>query len=126
MNNYTATGRLVNDPVGKQLPNGGYVCELTLAVQGMGRGGRDEVGYIDVHSYGDGGAAAARTLGKGWLVAVSGRVQQDRWEQDDQKRSKHLVVGHVEFLARPRGSAEPVNDENLATVGADPDEDIPF
>ena len=102
------------------------MCELTLAVQGMGRGGRDEVGYIDVHSYGDAGAAVARTLSKGWLVAVSGRVQQDRWEQDDQKRSKHLIVGHVEFLARPRGTAEPVNEEDLAAVGADPDEDIPF
>ena len=111
MNSYQATGRLVVDPVGKDLPDSGYVCELRIAVDGMGRGGRGEAGYIDVHSYGESGKAAARTLTKGWLVAVAGRLQHETWEQDSQKRSKHLVVGHVEFLAAPKNSTSTGEDE---------------
>ena len=62
-------------------------------------------------SYGESGKAAARTLTKGWLVAVGGRLQHDTWEQDGQKRSKHLVVGHVEFLAAPRNGSAASDDE---------------
>jgi single-strand DNA-binding protein len=117
----------VADPVGKELPNDGYVCEMRLAVDGMGRGGRAEAGYIDVHSYGESGAAAARTLTKGWLVAVDGRIQHESWEQDGQKRSKHLVVGHVEFLARPRAHGDADEEASLAHAGAAADgDDIPF
>ena len=35
------TGRLVTDPAGKELPDSSYVCEMRLAVDGMGRGGRN-------------------------------------------------------------------------------------
>ena len=111
MNSYQATGRLVADPVGKDLPDNGYVCELRIAVDGMGRGGRDETGYIDVRSYGESGKAAARVLTKGWLVAIAARLQHDTWEQDGQKRSKHLAVGHVEFLAAPRNGSATGDDE---------------
>jgi single-strand DNA-binding protein len=100
---------------------------MRVAVDGMGRGGRDEPGYIDVHSYGESGAAAARTLTKGWLIAVDGRLQHDTWEQDGQKRSKHLVVGHVQFLARPRAQADSDAEASLAHAGASSDgDDIPF
>ena len=49
MNNIQLTGRLVADPAGKELPDSGYVCEMRIAVDGMGRGGRDQAGYVDVH-----------------------------------------------------------------------------
>jgi single-strand DNA-binding protein len=111
VNNIQLTGRLVADPAGKELPDSGYVCEMRIAVDGMGRGARDETGYIDVHSYGESGKAAARVLTKGWLVAVAGRLQHDTWQQDGQKRSKHLVVGHVEFLAAPRNGSAASDDE---------------
>jgi single-strand DNA-binding protein len=111
VNNIQLTGRLVADPAGKELPDSGYVCEMRIAVDGMGRGARDETGYIDVHSYGESGKAAARVLTKGWLVAVAGRLQHDTWQQDGQKRSKHLIVGHVEFLAAPRNASAASDDE---------------
>ena len=68
MNNYKATGRLSRDPELRALPDGTPVCKITVAVKGLARGD-DEVGYIDVTSFGAGGEAAARVLGKGWLVA---------------------------------------------------------
>ena len=105
MNNIQLTGRLVANPAGKELPDSGYVCEMRIAVDGMGRGGRDQAGYVDVHSFGESAKAAAKVLSKGWLVAVSGRLQHEVYEKDGQKRSAYRVIGYVEFLAAPRNGA---------------------
>lgn len=106
MNRTTITGRLTADPELRELPDGTQACQLRLAVDGMGRS--NEIGYIDIASYGPGAAAAARVLTKGWLVAVDGRIEWRSWEKDDVKRQAYRVVGSVEFLAAPRGESEPV------------------
>ena len=100
MNSISLTGRLTQDPELRTLPTGSTVCRLRLAVNGMGRGGRDETGYINVSAFGNAGEAAARVLTKGWLVAVDGRLQ---------------------FLAAPRGE----NGNEPATVGAGETEEEP-
>lgn len=100
MNHTQLTGRLTHDPELKELASGGSVCQLRLAVEGMAPG--RETGYINVSTFGSSGEAAARTLSKGWLVAVDGRLEQQSWERDGQKRTSYAVVGNVEFLAAPR------------------------
>ena len=107
MNNINITGRLTQDPELRALPSGSTVCRLRLAVDGMGRGGRDEVGYINVSAFGNAGEAAARVLSKGWLVAVDGRLQYGEWETDDGSRHDYEIVGNVEFLAAPRSEQRP-------------------
>lgn len=103
MNNYKATGRLVLDPELRALPDGTAVCKLRLAVKGLARG-QDEVGYINATSFGAGADAAARVLSKGWLVAIDGRLEYHDWEAPEGgKRRDWEVIGHVEFLAAPRG-----------------------
>ncbi len=83
------------------LPDGTPACKVRLAVKGMGRG--HDVGYVDVTEFGAGGAAAARELSKGWLVAVSGRLKYREWDASGAyKRHEYEVVGHIEFLAAPR------------------------
>lgn len=101
MNAVTLTGRLTRDPELRELPSGGSVCNLRLAVDRMGRG--EEPGYIAVDAYGAQGEACAQVLTKGWLVAVHGRLEYREWTtQNDTKRSTVSVAGHVEFLAAPR------------------------
>lgn len=102
MNHIQLTGRLVQDPELKALASGSSVCQLRLAVEGMAPG--RETGYVNVSSFGAAGEAAARTLTKGWLVAVDGRLEQQSWEKDGQKRTGYAVIGNVEFLAAPRNS----------------------
>jgi single-strand DNA-binding protein len=102
VNQLTITGRLTQDPELRQLPNGGQVCAMRVAVDGMSPG--RETGYINVSSFGESGRAAAEQLTKGWLVAVQGRLEHHRWQTaEGQKRHDYGVVGHVEFLAAPRG-----------------------
>ena len=127
MNSTQLTARIAQQPVYRELPgtDGKHVTELRVAVKGMGSGERDAVGYIDVVSYAM-TEKAAETIGTGWLVAVSGRLEHQTWEKDGQKRSKHrIVASRVEFLAAPRnGGGEPyVSDFEAAPVA---DDDIPF
>jgi single-strand DNA-binding protein len=105
INKYICTGRLTKDPELRSLPSGSSVCELRLAVDGLGRG--REVGYINVSVFGNGGEAAARHLAKGWLVAVDGRLEFGEWESaEGERRHDYTVVGNVEFLAAPRAASE--------------------
>jgi single-strand DNA-binding protein len=104
INKYICTGRLTKDPELRALPNGTSVCELRVAVDGMGRG--QEVGYINVSVFGKGGEAAAEHIGKGWLVAVDGRLEFGEWDSKDGKRHDYTVVGNVEFLTAPQGIAQ--------------------
>ena len=105
VNRYTCTGRLTRDPELRELPSGNTVCEMRIAVEAMGRAG--EPGFINVSVYGRPGEAAAEHLGKGWLVAVDGRLAFGEWETDTgEKRREHAVIGSVEFLSAPRASAE--------------------
>jgi single-strand DNA-binding protein len=107
MNTICVIGRLTQDPELRALPSGKAVCRLRLAVNGMGRGGPEEVGYINVSAFGGGGEAAARELTKGWLVAVDGRLQYGEWEADDgSRRHEYEIVGNVQFLAAPRSNGD--------------------
>ena len=105
INKFICTGRLTKDPELKALPSGTNVCELRLAVDGMGRA--RGVGYINVSVFGNSAEAAAKYLAKGWLVAVDGRLEYGEWESDGAKRHDHSVVGNVEFLTAPRPAPEP-------------------
>ncbi len=118
MNNYKATGRLSRDPELRALPDGTPVCKITVAVKGLARGD-DEVGYIDVTSFGASGEAAARVLSKGWLVAVDGRLQYHDWEtQEGDKRRGWEVIGNVEFLAAPRSEGSESSEQESEPAAA--------
>ena len=101
VNRFICTGNLTKDPVVRELPSGSSVCELRVAVDGMG--GLEEPGFITVSVFGKPGEAAARYLTKGWLVAVDGRLQFAQWETEEKgARHEYTVIGNVEFLSAPR------------------------
>lgn len=103
MNSINLTGRLTRDPELRELNNGTSVCHLRLAVDGLAAG--RETGYIDVATFGKPGEAANRVLSKGWLVAVSGRLEHRTWTADDDSpRHAYQVVGDVQFLTAPRNN----------------------
>jgi single-strand DNA-binding protein len=106
VNRFICTGNLTKDPVVRELPSGGSVCELRVAVDGMG--GLEEPGFITVSVFGKPGEAAARYLSKGWLVAVDGRLQYKEWESEENaRRHDYTAIGNVEFLSAPRPAETP-------------------
>lgn len=101
INSYSCTGNLTRDPELREVSPDRAVCELRVAVDGMGRAG--EPGFITVNVFGKPGEAAAEILAKGWLVGINGRLEFREWESEEgQKRTAYQVNGDVEFLAPPR------------------------
>lgn len=94
-------GRLVADPEAKYTQDGTAVTNFSLAVDR--RFNRDETDFFDVVCWRKLAETVAQNLRKGRLVAVQGRLQQDRWEtQEGQKRSKVVIVAdEVRFLDWP-------------------------
>lgn len=90
-------GNLTADPESRDLPTGGIVTDLRLAVNRKYRN-RDgelaeEVSFIDCTAYGRTAEVARDYLRKGRPAFLEGRLQQDRWETGGgEKRSKLKVV----------------------------------
>lgn len=121
MNNVTLTGRLTRDPELKQLA-GQTVCRMRLAIDN----GQYDADYVDVATFGKGGAAAAKHLSKGDLIAVSGRLAYSEWKAEDgSSRSKHEVIGRVEFLSTKGSKTEaPATEAQEAPEARG--EEVPF
>lgn len=93
-------GNLARDPELRHTPQGKAVCEFTLAVDGSSQAGAEKkTHFIPVTAWEKTAEACAKHLAKGSLVHVEGRLQQERWEQEGENRSRLGVVAHsVNFL----------------------------
>jgi single-strand DNA-binding protein len=105
-------GNLTADPESRDLPTGGIVTDLRLAVNRTYRN-RDgeqteEVSFIDCTAYGRTAEIARDYLKKGRPVFLEGRVHQDRWETSEgDKRSKlKVVVERLVLMPRRADAAE--------------------
>ena len=124
-NSVTLMGRLTKDPEVKQTTTGKNVCPFTIAVdKGYGQEGTN---FFDCESWNKTAEFVGQYLKKGDLVLVDGRLDQQTWEKDGQKRSTiRVVVNTVQSLSSKKEKAEtqetteaPVQEEiNLS--------DIPF
>jgi single-strand DNA-binding protein len=104
-------GNLTADPESRDLPTGGIVTDLRLAVNRTYRN-RDgeqteEVSFIDCTAYGRTAEVARDYLKKGRPVFLEGRLHQDRWETGEgEKRSKlKVVVERLVLLPRRADAA---------------------
>jgi single-strand DNA-binding protein len=104
-------GNLTADPESRDLPTGGIVADIRLAVNRTYRN-RDgeqteEVSFIDCTAYGRTAEVARDYLKKGRPVFLEGRLHQDRWETNDgEKRSKlKVVVERLVLLPRRADAA---------------------
>ncbi|ACB86461.1 single-stranded DNA-binding protein [Natranaerobius thermophilus] len=110
LNQVVLIGRLTRDPELRYTPgNGVAVCNFGLAVQRpfTNRQGEREADFINIVTWRKVAEQCANHLGKGRMVAVSGRIQMRNYEtQEGQKRRVAEVVGeNVQFLDWPKGSS---------------------
>ena len=119
----TLSGRLTGDPELKYLASGTPLCEFSIAVNRSYKPKegevREETCYIDIIVWNRQAEVCSEHLSKGRLILVEGRLNQQKWEKDGQRRSKHEIVANmVHFLDFP-------NDGNRGESGESKD-DIPF
>lgn len=107
------TGNLTRDAEVHEFSNGGGVIKLGLAVNDAPYTNKDgekveNVNFIDVERFfgekGPGGLLDY--LKKGKAIAVSGTLQQQRWETEDGNRSKILVKAQTINLIGGAGGAD--------------------
>jgi len=98
MNNTTFTGNLTADPEIKYFDSGAVKTTFSVAVTRTWKDNngekQEQTSFIDVHAWRYLAEDIARVLTKGSRVTVSGRIEQQSWEDktDGTKRSKIVVV----------------------------------
>jgi len=84
----TLVGNLTRDPDLKQLPSGGWACDIGIAVNKrwtdrQSGEQKESVSFFDAVCYNDTAQNVASSLTRGMRVMVSGYLEQDRWETND-------------------------------------------
>ncbi len=135
MNNVNLIGRLTRDAELKYTGGGLAIASFSLAVNQRKRQGDkwvDEAHYFDCTLFGKQAESLQQYLTRGKQVGITGRLQQERWERDGQKRSKvSIVVNEIDLLGgqeRPRQQEQPQRSEAPEHFEGDSfdDEKIPF
>jgi single-strand DNA-binding protein len=136
LNKVFLMGNLTRDPELKYTPQGTAVCDFAIAInekfKAKDGSWQEKVHYIDIQAWARQAETCGEYLKKGRPVFVEGRLQQDRWEQEGQKRSKIRVNALRVLFLGPGGGAPaggaPEASEAPSEAGAEPGpgEEPPF
>jgi single-strand DNA-binding protein len=99
INHVMLVGRLTRDPELKYSGQGMAVCKIGIAVNKN----KDQPDYFDVTIFNKLAEICNQYLAKGKQIAVEGRLVQNRWEYEGQKRTKvEIIANNIQFLS-PQG-----------------------
>lgn len=116
-NNLTIDGNLVRDGEVKFSNSGTAVLSFSIAHNAKVKE-KEEVHYFDITVFGKHAEYIADFAKKGNSVLVAGRLVQQRWEKDGQKRSAIKIIGNQCSFGRVKGA-------ETTTPTAD-DDSLPF
>ncbi|MGE4496596.1 MAG: single-stranded DNA-binding protein [Deferribacterales bacterium] len=110
------------------------VAKFGLAVNSRRSKDKEETMFIDIVAFGKLGEICGEYLTKGSPVLVEGRLSQNVWEQEGQKRSKHEVIAeNIQLVSSRRGDKGGEysgSDGGFSSGGGSSDDfsedDIPF
>lgn len=83
-------GRLTKDPEIRSTSTGKKVCTFTVANDKMGKD--NGTNFIDCVAWEKRGETIGQYFFKGSRIIITGRLDQQTWEKDGQKRSKLIVI----------------------------------
>ena len=103
LNRVILIGRLTRDPEIRYTPSGTAVASFSLAngrTYAVTGEKKEQVSYFDCIAWSKLGEIITEYCKKGHRIAVEGRLQQSRWDdQDGKKRSKvEVVIENFQFL----------------------------
>lgn len=92
----TIIGNLTADPTLRQTTGGASVTQFSVAVSRSWKNKSDqweeETSYFDVVAWSELANNSCESLKKGNRVIVTGRLEQQSWTKDGEKRSKIVLV----------------------------------
>lgn len=116
LNRVQLIGRLGKDPESRTTPKGTKVCTFSVAVGRRWKSSEGETkeatDWFNVVAWGRLGEICQEYLSKGRLVFIEGRLQTDRYEQEDEVRYFTKVIAlQMQMLDRRPEEKEPVTEE---------------
>lgn len=130
INNVTVTGRATKDTEVRTTTSGKEVATISLAVNGMSEKVNlfdvmsEKVNFFDVVCWGKTAEIAGKFVQKGKQVAVSGRLQQRKWQDKDgnNRNAFEIVANQVKLLGgnESKDTAKEISDEAISL------KDLPF
>ena len=109
-NRVTLVGNVTRDSELKHLQSGTAVCNNSLAINDR-RKGKDgewaeETTFVELTLWNKTAEVAANYVKKGDPILVEGRLRQESWEKDGQKRSKITVTVDRLVMLGNKGSGD--------------------
>lgn len=132
MNKVVLVGRLTKNPELEFTPgNGTAVTNITLAVDKYNSSTKQkEADFISVVIWGKQAESTANYMGKGSLMAISGRIQTRSYEDKEGKKRyvTEVVAKEVNFLSKGKGTENQSYNQGFDedVIPVDIDSDIPF
>ena len=117
-------GNLTRDPELRTLPSGSQVAVFSLAINRRFKTSqgepKEETCFVDVDIFGKLAEICGKYVHKGDMLLVEGRLKQDTWEKDGQKRSKLKVIGTgIQLMPKSAGKGQPSGDEQIQDTDGD-------
>jgi single-strand DNA-binding protein len=106
LNSVFIIGRLSQDPEFKMTSNGKELLKFSVANnRSFGQNeGNNDANFFNVLAWGKLATVMKEFLTKGKQIAIQGRLQQNRWEQDGQNRSRvEIVAENIQLLGGTGG-----------------------
>lgn len=122
INTTTITGRVASDVTLSRTSSGTGYTEFRVAVNDRVRAEdgtyTDRPNFVPVKVWQGQAEACATNLVKGQAVTVTGRLRQESWGTEDERRSRlYVVAEHVVFGSKPRNASQTEAVEATATAG---------
>jgi len=116
-------GNVTRDPEIRALPSGTSLASFSVGINRKYKGSdgnlKEEACFVDITFFGKQAEVCEKYVHKGDSIFIDGRLKQDSWEKDGQKKSKLVVVGERLQLISKK------NDKSVAaSAGAVGDESI--
>lgn len=131
-NKVVLLGNVTRNPEVRYVPGRDLaVAKFGLAVNRKQKD-KEETMFIDIVAFGKLGEICGEYLTKGSPVLVEGRLSQNTWEQEGQKRSKHEIIAeNIQLVSSRRDSKSADTNEGGGgfSSGSSDDfseDDIPF
>lgn len=120
-NRVILVGNITRDPELRTLQSGTSVTDVGLAVNERRRNQSgewvEETNFFDLSVWGRNAEIVCQYTRRGSAILAEGRLKQDSWEQDGQKRSRvKVMVDRIQLLSARDESGQTGDEVKRATV----------
>lgn len=125
MNKCVMLGRLTKDPEIRVTATGLSVGKYSIAVDRKGKD--DKTDFFNCVSFGKQAEFVQKYITKGTKVVVTGRVENESYEKDGQKRTiTQIVVEEIEFAESKKADAPKPAPDDFVAIPEGIESDLPF